>query len=209
MNGVTDTDAKVELTILSSSDEEVLSNIELTSDKEGNYKVDDSSSWENAEPGFYSLAFKVTPSKEEEAFTEEEIFRSSKIIGKITKTTIEVYSYTSEDDSPACGATYPDPLPKTVKVDQKYLRVKVKFESDIAPTQVFIQFEKGDKSCVYVAKLDEDQYYTFQTELESSDFYENIFGSGKYAISLIVGDALLNDFAFVASRKFSTFWPLV
>merc|ERR1712038_68923 len=83
-------------------------------------------------------------------------------------------------------------LSKTVKVDKKCFVVKIKIESDVDPTQVFVQFAKGSRKSVFVAKTsDDDDDYTFNAEVESAAFYENIFGSGEYDVSLIVGDALL------------------
>jgi len=196
MNEVMDADAKVELVaVLSSDDEEVLSGIELTSAGDGNYKIK-SDQWNNANPGYYSLTYKVTPKSENEPFKEDEIFRSTKVTGKITKTTFEGYTVdslkASKDERSLFHTAYPKSLSKTVKLDKKFLVVNVKFESNVSPSQVFIQFAKGDKSTVFVAKAGEDGFYTFKAELESADFYPHIFGSGKYTISLIVGDALLD-----------------
>jgi len=206
-NGIMDADAEVELlTVLSSSDEEILSNVEFTSVGDGNYKVSDSSLWDNFRPGFYSLTYKVTPSKEDEVYTEDEIFRSSKVIGKITKTTLEVYTTDSlasdTNDDSISRSTYPKSLSDAVKINKKFLVMKVKIESDVSPSQVFIQFSEDGKNSVFVAKHEDDDDYIFKTELESSEFYENIFGPGKYSMSLYVGDALLEDLLFWSIGNF-------
>jgi hypothetical protein len=207
-NIVMDENAKVELVaVISPEDDEILSDIELTSVGHGNYKME-SGQLDNAQPGFYSLNYKVIPSREEEQFKEEIISCSFKINGKITKTTFEVYvaDESNANDGPLSSATYPDSLSATVQLDKKFLLVKVKFESNVSPSQVFLQFAKGDKKSVFVAKHDdENDYYTFKTELETADFYDHIFGSGKYVISLIVGDALLENSIFFFFGYFYVF----
>lgn len=188
---VLDDEIKVELMeasllIPDSDSETVLSNIELTSAGDGNFHLK-SNEWKNAKPGYYNLVYKIG---------DDEVIRSTKVIGKVTKTTFEVYTTDSLRDEvkgATQSSTYPKKLPGTFKLDKKCFVVKVKIESNVDPTQVFVQFAKGSRTSVFVAKAsdDNDDYYTFNGEVESAAFYENIFGSGKYDISLIVGDALL------------------
>jgi hypothetical protein len=160
-----------------------------------------------SDPGFYSLSLSFEPAGGDERFASGKVERVVKIFAELKVASFEIAASDSPKgtdirESDSQKATYPASLKKTITPENaKYVHAKIWIETSpkFIPAQVFLQLTHVAKNsdAFFVAKVAPDQEsnarksFLVKLNLDSSEFMDSVYGSGEYAISIIVGDSLL------------------
>jgi len=156
------------------------------------------------------LTFTFEPIGDDERFKSSgKVERVVKIFADVKVSSFEIAASDSPKgtdikESDNHKATFPGTLKKVITPENsKYVHAKIWIEtsSRFSPAQVFLQLTHSAKNsdAFFVAKLAPDQEtqsrksFLVKLNLDSSEFMDSVYGSGEYSISVIVGDALLQQ----------------
>ncbi|XP_002736461.1 dolichyl-diphosphooligosaccharide--protein glycosyltransferase subunit 2-like [Saccoglossus kowalevskii] len=162
-------------------------------------------------PGFYTIEVNVTPSKEDKRLIGTE---GSEVKVKVTTEVTVVNSEMAVMDrdqsiaSKSVKVNYPGKVDRVVEADHHQLIVfkfalKDKATSKIMTAhQTFVQLVnvKTKQEIIFIAEADDNDVYRFELDVaESAKEHFNSL-SGKYTMSMIIGDAVVqNPFVWVVA----------
>merc|ERR1712066_802148 len=151
--------------------------------------------------GFYELTMTSTPTKANSKLAGNEgAVLLVKVLGTIALENVEI-GVADADQSTApkiTGVTHPDKVKKDLNADHHH-KVIIKFAvkdkasgEKVKVHQAFVRLALNDAEIIYVAEPDSSNNYKFDLDVSSK---AKEFGSksGKYSLSLIVGDAVVSN----------------
>jgi len=151
--------------------------------------------------GFYELTMTSTPTKANSKLAGNEgAVLLVKVLGTIALENVEI-GVADADQSTApkiTGVTHPDKVKKDLTADHHH-KVIIKFSvkdkasgEKVKVHQAFVRLALNDAEIIYVAEPDSSNNYKFDLDISAK---AKEFGSksGKYSVSLIVGDAVVSN----------------
>jgi len=151
--------------------------------------------------GFYKLTLTGTPSKANAKLAGNEgAVLLVKVLGTVALENVEI-GIADADQSTAPKMTslsHPDKVKKDLTADHHH-KVVIKFSvkdkangEKVKVHQAFVQLALGDSEIIYVAEPDSSNNYKFDLDVSAK---AKEFGSksGKYSVSLIIGDAVVSN----------------
>ena len=151
--------------------------------------------------GFYELTLTAQPSKANEKWAgNEAALLLVKVLGSIDIGKVEIgVGDADQSTAPKLNSlTHPKKLEKALTADHHHkviLKFAVKDKASGAKVKVhqaFVKLAKGEAEIIYVAEPDSSNNYKFELDVAGK---AKEFGSqsGKYTLSLIVGDAVISN----------------
>jgi oligosaccharyltransferase complex subunit delta (ribophorin II) len=186
-----------------SDNEVVAENLELASSSANNvlyeFPKDKGMQWATA--GLYSLQFAVKPLSEDARFsTLDRAVVQIRVAIDVRPQTFEAFvsesaKGTGVQEHDIQRATSPNQISGITAGVGKFVHMKLVLTgaASVHPSQVFAQLTspKGKQGIFVFTSNDNSNTYTSKLDLGSAEVADELGGSGKYTVDVIVGDALL------------------
>jgi len=153
-------------------------------------------------PGFYTLKLSVDPITQEERYkSPDRIVTRVRVAGEAKPEKFEIFVSDSSkpqqnSDSDVSRASYPSSISSVVTgTIGKFVHMKLNLSSSFSPSQIFAKFKsskgKGKVGFAVFSNQDNSHTYTAKLDLGSAEVADELDGSGKYSVEILIGDALV------------------